>query len=158
MKGRRSRKDTLTRPCHLVDATPELRNHHDVVRDVPTDRPGVTAMRVASQRTIDRLLGKGRISRRQHDAAERLYRSWWRKPSTRHTKTGVDLSAVRAGPGDPESLIAAQAEEEYDNAMAVLTQAQQHCVRLVVIWDWAPRNKIGVLERALTALVRHYRL
>ena len=142
----------------LLEPTPELRQHHDVVGDIQTDRPGVTALRVATQRTIDRLLGQGRITQRQHDAAERLYRSWWRKPSTRHPSPGVDLSAVRAGPADPEALAGAQAEEAYWDAMAALTQPQQSAVRLVVIWDWAPRGRIGCLDRALTALVRHYRL
>jgi len=157
---KRPTKRQREQACTLATAE---RRRHDVIERTQTDQAarGATVERVATQRVIDRLLRQRRITERQYDAAQRLLRTWWRGKELAGTPKVMDIGAQRTAGGaqpDPEGLTQARAREEYDAAVCALTASQRHTVELVVIWDHGPRNRVGVLERGLDALVAHYRL
>lgn len=65
-------KDVL---AGLGDPTPELAAKHQVV-ETETMAAGRRQKRVETQRVLDRYLIRGQISQRQHDAGDRLYRTY----------------------------------------------------------------------------------
>ena len=160
MKLAKSRKTRGTRRQLALSQATQERRQHDVLQRTTTDQAakGVTVERVATQRAIDRLCLDGRINQRQYEAAIRLLVVWRRARLMSGSPNILAISAVRGGGGDPEGLRQAEARQAYDAALMELTESQRHAVELVVIWDHAPRNRIGTLERGLEALARHYKL
>lgn len=152
------RSKTQNREAILAQATAERRQHDDVV-GTTTDLAsrGARIERVATQRAVDRLWIRGRITQRQYDAADRLYRTW-RQARLLSGSPAAPGSVAAKGDADPEGLRQAQAREEYRMALACLTAAQISAAEWVVIWDQAPRDRIGCLDRALDALAKHYRM
>jgi len=160
-KRKRAKPKKHQRDAALALVPPE-RRQHDVFERTRTDQAaaGATVERVASQRTIDRLLRARHIDQRQYDAATRLLRTWWRGKLTSGVPKVVDLRALQVptADSDPDGLSQAQARQAYDDALAALTESQRHAVEMVVIWDHAPRWYVGTLCRGLDGLAAHYRL
>lgn len=156
---------------HFVEPTPERYQHGDVIIPVATDIPGVRAPRIETQTVIDRyrMATKKRkplITRRQHEAAVRLYADWYNSGSAPRVVASYEHQIPGAGDQSDRQI---RARDRYERAIqavgirlsGVLTHV---CLHDLSVSSWArqkgyaPQAGMAALHLALDTLADHYRL
>ena len=156
---------------HFVEPTPERHQHGDVISPVATDVPGVKARRVETQTIIDRyrMATKNRkplITRRQHEAAVRLYADWYNSGSAPRVVAAYEHQIPGGGDQSDRQI---RARDRYQRAVqavgirlsGILTHV---CLHDLSVSSWArkrgyaPQAGMAALHLALDTLADHYRL
>lgn len=146
---------THSKPLEL--GPPELQRHHRVElgEDPNYDQAGLRVARVTTQRTIDRLLLRGVLSRELHGYAEILYRDWYRSAAGGHSpRSSCVLVTSPSQPEISDGAVAARAR--VSEAFGVIPKRHSSLVVEVVLYDAPVGKRAGDLIEALTILGRHY--
>lgn len=167
---RKDKKKHARQVAHQ-DTPPPERQAHDVLVSEPADIPGHHYKRVATQRQCDRLWRQEKITQRQRDAAEKLYRTF--TFAVGEPDVTMSYNDARAGGIELEGDVRVKNRQAYYDAIQAIRAAAglrtAQCVESVTCFDFAPfawaRAKslascagLQMLQDGLDVLARHYRL
>jgi hypothetical protein len=168
MKRKNKRKKNS--PIGDLNRGPSERLKHGAFKVVPTSRDGVNTIRNIASNPIDTYFARGRISPRQHQAAN-IFASQFYRASLVPAPAAVDFDAVRGGEqSDGAAYRQAKARQAIKQALRAvgmpLADLVEHCAgRGETAGSWSAvadarrpdQEGMVALRLALNGLVRFYR-
>lgn len=120
---------------HIVEDAPKTLKIADRGKVAPHD--SAFPKRIATQRMIDRYCAQGIISRRQHRAAERLWKQWRATGLDARMCASYDPDQIRGSASSADERMAGRSDAiaAYLTTVGKVSRAVRPCLQHVVIYD-----------------------